>query len=115
MSSRCAQERHRQLASGPDLELAVGVAQVHLDRLRRHVEHFRDAAVRLPVRGEVDDAPLARGQRAETRLSLVEGTEPLRDGIVAAELLSLRRHDEHLFLRYDIAAAEAVAAAPARR
>lgn len=45
-------------------------------------------------------SPVLTGGSAQTRLSLVEGVEPLRDGLVRAELLSLRRHDDHLFLRY---------------
>jgi riboflavin biosynthesis pyrimidine reductase len=49
-------------------------------------------------------SPLLTGGSAQTRLSLVEGVEPLRDGLVGGELLSLRRHDEHLFLRYRLAA-----------
>jgi riboflavin biosynthesis pyrimidine reductase len=49
-------------------------------------------------------SPLLTGGSAQTRLSLVEGVDPLRDGIVHAELLSLRRHERHLFLRYGLAA-----------
>jgi riboflavin biosynthesis pyrimidine reductase len=45
-------------------------------------------------------SPLLTGGSARTRLSLVEGVEPHRDGLVRGQLLSLRRHDEHLFLRY---------------
>jgi riboflavin biosynthesis pyrimidine reductase len=45
-------------------------------------------------------SPLLTGGSAATRLSLVEGAEPGRDGLVAGELLSLRRHEDHLFLRY---------------
>ena len=59
-------------------------------------------------------SPLLTGGSAQTRLSLLEGVEPLRDGLVRGELLSLRRHDEHLFLRYRLAP-EALATEPARR
>ena len=59
-------------------------------------------------------SPLLTGGSAQTRLSLVEGVEPLRDGIARADLLSLRRHDEHLFLRYALAAGRAVTE-PVRR
>jgi riboflavin biosynthesis pyrimidine reductase len=59
-------------------------------------------------------SPLLTGGSAQTRLSLVEGVDPLRDGLVRGELLSLRRHDGHLFLRYRLAP-EALATEPARR
>jgi riboflavin biosynthesis pyrimidine reductase len=49
-------------------------------------------------------APLLTGGSPQTRLSLVEGVEPLLDGLVHAELLSLRRHERHLFLRYGLEA-----------
>lgn len=58
-------------------------------------------------------SPLLTGGSAATRLSLVEGVEPLRDGLVRAELLSLRRQGGHLFHRYRLAAEAATA--PARR
>jgi len=45
-------------------------------------------------------SPLLTGGSATTRLSLVEGIEPGIDGLVHGELLSLRRHQDHLFLRY---------------
>jgi riboflavin biosynthesis pyrimidine reductase len=45
-------------------------------------------------------SPLLTGGSAQTRLSLVEGIEPSIDGLVHGELLSLRRHQDHLFLRY---------------
>jgi riboflavin biosynthesis pyrimidine reductase len=45
-------------------------------------------------------SPLLTGGSAQTRLSLVEGIEPSIDGLVHGELLSLRRHEDHLFLRY---------------
>jgi riboflavin biosynthesis pyrimidine reductase len=55
-------------------------------------------------------SPLITGGSAQTRLSLVEGVEPDRDGLVRGELLSLRRHRDHLFLRYGLRP-EAIAAA----
>ena len=47
-------------------------------------------------------SPLLTGGSAATRLSLVEGVEPSRDGLVRGELLSLRRAEDHLFLRYGL-------------
>src|SRR5918993_1967882 len=62
---RCLLQRGRQLAARADAELAVRVAEVHLDRLRRHVEDLGDLAVRLAGGGQVDDAALARGERLD--------------------------------------------------
>jgi riboflavin biosynthesis pyrimidine reductase len=45
-------------------------------------------------------SPLLTGGSAATRLSLVEAMEPAPDGLVGAELRSLRRAGDHLFLRY---------------
>jgi riboflavin biosynthesis pyrimidine reductase len=45
-------------------------------------------------------SPLLTGGSAATRLSLVEDVEPGRDGLVRGELRSLRRFEDHLFLRY---------------
>jgi riboflavin biosynthesis pyrimidine reductase len=45
-------------------------------------------------------SPLLTGGSAATRLSLLEGIEPGRKGLAGGELLSLRRHEDHLFLRY---------------
>jgi riboflavin biosynthesis pyrimidine reductase len=45
-------------------------------------------------------SPLLTGGSEATRLSLVEAVEPVRDGIVRGELRSLRRFENHLFLRY---------------
>jgi riboflavin biosynthesis pyrimidine reductase len=58
-------------------------------------------------------SPLLTGGSAATRLSLVEGVEPGRDGLVRGELLSLRRHQDHLFLRYGLRTAGLTG--PARR
>ena len=60
-----------ELRAGADLELAVGVAQVHLDRLDRDEERLRDVPVALPVGGELCHAPLARGECIEPRLDNV--------------------------------------------
>jgi riboflavin biosynthesis pyrimidine reductase len=49
-------------------------------------------------------SPLLTGGSAVTRLSLVEGVEPARDGLVRGRLLSLRRYEDHLFLRYGLRA-----------
>ena len=45
-------------------------------------------------------SPLLAGRNGPGRLALVEGVELLPDTTAGAELLSVRRHDEHLFLRY---------------
>lgn len=47
-------------------------------------------------------SPLLTGGSTTTRLSLVEAVEPARDGIVRGELRSLRRFEDHLFLRYGL-------------
>jgi riboflavin biosynthesis pyrimidine reductase len=47
-------------------------------------------------------SPLLTGGSATTRLSLVEGTEPAREGMVRAELHSVRRFEDHLFMRYGL-------------
>ena len=49
-------------------------------------------------------SPLLAGRAAVHRLALVEGVELLPETTVDAELLSVRRHDEHLFLRYALPA-----------
>lgn len=45
-------------------------------------------------------SPLLTGGSATTRLSLIEAVEPTRDGLGRGELRSLRRFEDHLFLRY---------------
>jgi len=45
-------------------------------------------------------SPLLAGRLTAMRLSLAEGAEYLPGTRVAARLLSVRRHDDHLFLRY---------------
>ncbi len=52
-----------QLPPRADPELAVGGAEVNLDRLRGHVELLGDVAVGEALGGQLGDAPLARGQR----------------------------------------------------
>jgi riboflavin biosynthesis pyrimidine reductase len=52
-------------------------------------------------------SPLLTGGSAATRLSLVEAVEPDRDGFVRGELRSLRRFEDHLFLRYRLQAERA--------
>src|SRR5215211_9333151 len=56
-------ERLRETGAARDAELSVDVRQVDLDRLRGHVQRVGDVAVAPPLRREVGDAPLARGQR----------------------------------------------------
>lgn len=58
-------------------------------------------------------SPLLTGGSAQTRLSLVEGVEPGSDGLVHSDLLSLRRHHDHLFLRYRLRSVRPTG--PARR
>jgi riboflavin biosynthesis pyrimidine reductase len=48
-------------------------------------------------------SPLLTGGSAVSRRSLVEGVEPLRDGLVGGALLTLRQHHDHLFVRYRLA------------
>jgi riboflavin biosynthesis pyrimidine reductase len=62
----------------------------------------------LVAAGAVDElfltvSPLLAGRAAGPRLSLVEGAELLPGVEVRGELLSIRRHESHLFLRYALA------------
>jgi riboflavin biosynthesis pyrimidine reductase len=64
----------------------------------------------LVAAGVVDElfltvSPLLAGRATARRLSLVDGAELLPDARVGGELLSIRRHAEHLFLRYALASA----------
>ena len=57
------------------------------------------------AKGVVDElfltvSPLLAGRTGAPRLSLVDGAELLPDLRVAGRLLSVRRHESHLFLRY---------------
>jgi riboflavin biosynthesis pyrimidine reductase len=59
------------------------------------------------VAGVVDElfltvSPLLAGRAGVPRLSLADGAELLPDVRVAGRLLSIRRHDSHLFLRYEL-------------
>jgi riboflavin biosynthesis pyrimidine reductase len=47
-------------------------------------------------------SPLLAGRAGVPRLSLADGAELLPDVRVAGDLLSIRRHGDHLFLRYAI-------------
>ena len=58
-----AGEHVGQGAADGDAELAIDTGEVTLDRSRRDVQRLRDVTVRAPVRGELGDPPLARGQR----------------------------------------------------
>ena len=58
----------------------------------------------LLASGLVDDlfltmSPLLAGRAEQPRLALVEGSEFLPDETIAMRLLSVRRHESHLFLR----------------
>jgi riboflavin biosynthesis pyrimidine reductase len=54
-------------------------------------------------------SPLVAGRSATVRFAIVEGTELLPDATEPAELLSLRRSDDHLFLRYGFSRQPSVA------
>ena len=58
----------RRAAGGKDVELASGVAQVHLDRLDRDEQRLRDLGVGRAAGGVFGDATLARGQRGDAGL-----------------------------------------------
>jgi riboflavin biosynthesis pyrimidine reductase len=47
-------------------------------------------------------SPLLAGRAAQSRLPLVTGVELLPDATAVLGLLSVRRHENHLFLRYSI-------------
>lgn len=48
-------------------------------------------------------SPLLAGRGSQPRLGLVEGVELLPGGTEPTEVLSVRRHADHLFLRYGLA------------
>jgi riboflavin biosynthesis pyrimidine reductase len=61
----------------------------------------------LVAAGVVDElfltvSPLLAGRSGMRRLSLADGVELLPDLRVGARLLSIRRHESHLFLRYEL-------------
>jgi tetratricopeptide (TPR) repeat protein len=66
--ARCWSQGLVELRAGADLELAVGVAQVHLDRLDSDEERLCDLLVAHPVGRELCHALLARGECVESRL-----------------------------------------------
>jgi TrwC relaxase len=67
--ARCGgQEGLVQLRAGADLELAIGAAQVELDRLDRDEERLRDLLVAHAACCELCHASLAGGERVEPRL-----------------------------------------------
>ena len=47
-----------------------------------------------------DGSPFLAGRRRRPRLPLVGGVELLPDTTLPVRLLSLRRHEQHVFLRY---------------
>src|SRR3954462_6987110 len=47
-------------------------------------------------------SPLLAGRSGVPRLSLADGAELLPEVRVAGDLLSIRRHGNHLFLRYEL-------------
>ena len=57
-----------ELCAGADLELAVGMAQMCLDRLDRDEQRLRDGLVAHPIGCELCHAPLARGECVQPRL-----------------------------------------------
>jgi riboflavin biosynthesis pyrimidine reductase len=68
----------------------------------------------LVAAGVVDElfltvSPLLAGRSGVRRLSLADGVELLPDVRVGARLLSIRRHESHLFLRYELSARRASA------
>jgi riboflavin biosynthesis pyrimidine reductase len=54
-------------------------------------------------------SPLLAGRSGSRRLSLADGVELLPGVRAAARLLSVRRHESHLFLRYELSAPRASA------
>ena len=59
-------------------------------------------------------SPLVAGRGTTVRFAMAEGTELLPDTTEPAELLSLRRSSDHLFLRYGFSAAARVGASAPR-
>jgi len=61
----------------------------------------------LVAAGLVDElfltvSPLLAGRSGMPRLSLADGAELLPDVRIAGDLVSIRRHENHLFLRYSL-------------
>ena len=68
----------------------------------------------LVAAGVVDElfltvSPLLAGRSGARRLSLADGAELLPGVRVAGDLLSIRRHESHLFLRYALTSRRASA------
>jgi riboflavin biosynthesis pyrimidine reductase len=93
---------------GDQVDLGLAVARL---RDRGHAAILSEGGPRLfgslLASGLVDElfltvSPLLAGRGALPRLSLVEGVELLPDTAVAGRLLSARRHEHHLFLRYGV-------------
>src|SRR6266487_4827218 len=59
-------ERCGEVTARVDVELAVGAAQMLLDRLRGDEERLGDLLVAQPLGRHLRDAPLARGQLVDT-------------------------------------------------
>jgi riboflavin biosynthesis pyrimidine reductase len=59
-------------------------------------------------------SPLVAGRGTKARFAIAEGTELLPDTTEPAELLSLRRSSDHLFLRYGFSVAARVGASAPR-
>src|ERR1700761_4989544 len=72
-----------ELAAGPDLQLAIRVREVDLDRLRGDEELLGDLAVGHPVGGEAGDAFLARGQGGDAGEGGAARTRPARRQLAA--------------------------------
>lgn len=91
---------------GDQVDLGRAVA---LLRERGHTAILSEGGPRvfgsLLASGLVDElfltiSPLLAGRGLLPRLSLVEGVELLPQATLATRLVSLRRHEQHLFLRY---------------
>src|SRR5919202_798845 len=83
-------ERVAELGARADPELAVDVAQVDLDGLRRHEQRLRDVLVRHVLGSHLGDAALARRQR------LGAGEDELARPRAGRGELGLRVVDERL-------------------
>ena len=83
-SARRPAERGDSSRRPRDLELAVRVREVDLDRLRRHVELLGDLAVRHAARGEIGYPLLGRRQRADAADRLAPRPRPVACNSVRA-------------------------------
>src|SRR5579884_1126085 len=86
-------KRRRKLASGADAELAIHVAEMHLDRLGSHEQRLRCLSVRRALSGELGHPPLAGGKRLDARqrhdpwsgpAGVELRTRPVAEGVGAA-------------------------------